>query len=155
MTKYTNYFTAIGLLGLATPYLILPTLTDRLKFKDTTILFVSYFPLFSESQLKHRSVSNSATVPGEFETIEYCEKQKSRETYSGSFLIFTITTKIRPLQSICFCQEYERTTPVKCVFFYVSSVQYWALSSHSLLMHLQPLIGKSMSVACLEFLVSV
>ena len=77
MTKYTNYFTAIGLLGLATPYLILPTLTDRLKFKDTTILFVSYFPLFSESQLKHRSVSNSATVPGEFETIEYCENKRA------------------------------------------------------------------------------
>ena len=48
MTKYTNYFTAIGLLGLATPYLILPTLTDYLKFKDTTILLVSYFPALNK-----------------------------------------------------------------------------------------------------------
>ena len=46
MTKYTNYFTVIGLLGLATPYLILPTLVDRLKFKDTTVLLVSYNPVF-------------------------------------------------------------------------------------------------------------
>ena len=52
------------------------------------------------------------------------------------------------------CQKFERTTPVKCCF-YVFSVESSELSSHSLLMHLQPLIGKSMLVACLEFLVSV
>ena len=43
MTKYTNYFTAIGLLGLAAPYLIIPILTDTLRFKDTTILLVSNY----------------------------------------------------------------------------------------------------------------
>lgn len=43
MTKYTNYYTAIGLLGLAAPYLIIPTLTDKLRFKDTTILLVSNY----------------------------------------------------------------------------------------------------------------
>ena len=43
MTKYTNYFTAIGLLGLAAPYIIIPILTDTLRFKDTTILLVSNY----------------------------------------------------------------------------------------------------------------
>ena len=43
MTKYTNYYTAIGLLGLAAPYLIIPTLTSKLRFKDATILLVSNY----------------------------------------------------------------------------------------------------------------
>ena len=43
MTKYTNYLTAIGLLGLAAPYLMIPILTDTLSFKDTTILLVSNY----------------------------------------------------------------------------------------------------------------
>ena len=58
------------------------------------------------------------------------------------------------INSLKISQKFESTTPVKCCS-YVFSVQYRALSSLSLLMHLQPMIGKSMLVACLEFLVSV